>query len=316
MHVPSTWLLSADVASVAVAVGCWIAAGRADGGGGWLVRGRARAGGAGTARSRRCRHAPRVQALAGVASFLALAPLLDCLIPAGSVDAGRAKRELRPHQSPIVYDARYNITAGGIERIHPFDSRKYGRGTRACALSPGNRGLNLAFAPPVAEDLVRRGVVVGANGFVRPTPLSLAELRGHHSRAHLAALYFSVYISRVVEVPVLFLPAVLLRWRLLNPMLLQVRRSARSPARPPATLTVPRRRQSVRASPQSGGTLDAVALAARHGWAINLGGGFHHASAGHVSRALGRARHTPATPPPTLAAPSPHTAPRRTRARR
>ncbi|CAI2371448.1 unnamed protein product [Moneuplotes crassus] len=28
---------------------------------------------------------------------------------------------------PIVYSPGYNITAFGLEKLHPFDSRKYGR---------------------------------------------------------------------------------------------------------------------------------------------------------------------------------------------
>ena len=28
---------------------------------------------------------------------------------------------------PIVYSPKYNITAFGLERLHPFDSRKYRR---------------------------------------------------------------------------------------------------------------------------------------------------------------------------------------------
>lgn len=28
---------------------------------------------------------------------------------------------------PIVYSPRYNVTAFGLERLHPFDGRKYGR---------------------------------------------------------------------------------------------------------------------------------------------------------------------------------------------
>lgn len=27
----------------------------------------------------------------------------------------------------IVYSPSYNISAGGIEKMHPFDSKKYGR---------------------------------------------------------------------------------------------------------------------------------------------------------------------------------------------
>ena len=28
---------------------------------------------------------------------------------------------------PLVYSPRYNLTACGLERLHPFDSRKYAR---------------------------------------------------------------------------------------------------------------------------------------------------------------------------------------------
>ncbi len=28
---------------------------------------------------------------------------------------------------PLVYDPAYNITAFGLERLHPFDGRKYRR---------------------------------------------------------------------------------------------------------------------------------------------------------------------------------------------
>jgi histone deacetylase 11 len=28
---------------------------------------------------------------------------------------------------PVIYHPRYNITAFGLERLHPFDSRKYRR---------------------------------------------------------------------------------------------------------------------------------------------------------------------------------------------
>lgn len=28
---------------------------------------------------------------------------------------------------PILYDHRYNVSACGIEKLHPFDSVKYGR---------------------------------------------------------------------------------------------------------------------------------------------------------------------------------------------
>ena len=40
---------------------------------------------------------------------------------------------------PLVYHPGYNITAFGLERLHPFDSRKYGR-IHQPVVAPGLRG--------------------------------------------------------------------------------------------------------------------------------------------------------------------------------
>lgn len=40
----------------------------------------------------------------------------------------------------------------------------------------------------------------------------------------------------------------------------------------------------------AGGTMLAAALAMQHGWAINLGGGFHHAAPDNVRTGLGGGR--------------------------
>lgn len=39
----------------------------------------------------------------------------------------KKKVELGNVRHPIIYHDRYNISAGGIEKFHPFDSQKYGR---------------------------------------------------------------------------------------------------------------------------------------------------------------------------------------------
>jgi hypothetical protein len=39
----------------------------------------------------------------------------------------RLKFSINSNKLPICYSADYNITAGGIEKCHPFDSCKYGR---------------------------------------------------------------------------------------------------------------------------------------------------------------------------------------------
>ena len=35
--------------------------------------------------------------------------------------------DVKPNQWPIVYSEDYNIKFGGLEKMHPFDSGKWGR---------------------------------------------------------------------------------------------------------------------------------------------------------------------------------------------
>ena len=129
---------------------------------------------------------------------------------------------------PIVYHPGYNITACGLERRHPFDSVKYRR---------------------IHDELIRQGLRRSAD-FVRPSPLSAADLALLHPPEYLASLWRARTLVKILEVPVVAkLPAVFTQWRVLRPMRLQ-----------------------------TGGTLLACRLALQHGLAINLGGGFHHAS--------------------------------------
>lgn len=131
--------------------------------------------------------------------------------------------------APIVYHPRYNITAFGLERLHPFDSRKYGRIHQAL----------------VARGLRRR------RDFWRPAPPSQRDLLKVHTLSYLRSLRSSKVLARILEVPIVAsLPSLLIDWRILKPMRLA-----------------------------TGGTILACRLALEHGVAINLGGGFHHASA-------------------------------------
>lgn len=129
---------------------------------------------------------------------------------------------------PLVYHSRYNITAFGLERLHPFDSRKYRR---------------------IHDALIARGLR-RAGDFIRPRPASRADLLKVHTPDYLRSLRRSDTLARILEVPVVRrLPAWVIDWRILRPMRYAV-----------------------------GGTILACRLALKHGLAINLGGGFHHAS--------------------------------------
>lgn len=131
---------------------------------------------------------------------------------------------------PIVYSPQYNISFMGMEKLHPFDSRKFGK---------------------IYEHLREFGGFQLPH-FYAPEPVSDELLLEVHYPSYLDSLSFSEKIASIAEMtPLRLLPSSLLHRQLLLPM-----RYA------------------------TGGTLLATELALHHGWAINLGGGFHHAKAG------------------------------------
>jgi len=120
-----------------------------------------------------------------------------------------------------------------MQRLHPFDSRKYGRAWRA---------LLAKFGPALKQFWVKP-----------PRSVRRSELLAVHTDAYLRRLRNSQFIAGIVEVPPLkSVPAWLLDWLILRPMRW-------------ATM----------------GTLIAAQGALRHGLAINLAGGYHHARPDH-----------------------------------
>ena len=131
----------------------------------------------------------------------------------------------------IVYSPRYNIGLFGLERLHPFDSRKYGRAWKALRRRYG------------LELLLRH---------VEPDrSISREELLTFHTPEYLAQLSRPAYVAGALELPpVAKLPAWLIDWCVLRPMRWATR-----------------------------GTILAAEQAMQHGLAVNLSGGYHHASA-------------------------------------
>jgi histone deacetylase 11 len=106
----------------------------------------------------------------------------------------------------IIYSPHYNISFFGLERLHPFDSRKYGR---AWALLRSQFGDSLL-----------------ANHIRVDRPASTEELATTHTGEYLASLRSSANVARALEVPVLrFMPCWMLAWRVLRPMRWAVRGS-------------------------------------------------------------------------------------------
>jgi histone deacetylase 11 len=98
---------------------------------------------------------------------------------------------------PIVYHPHYNFTAFGLERLHPFDSRKYQR---------------------IHHTLIARGLRRSGD-FWRPTALTQVDLLRVHTSGYLGSLRRPQVLARILEVPIVAsLPRFLTDWRILKPM--------------------------------------------------------------------------------------------------
>ncbi|GAC1449628.1 MAG: histone deacetylase [Isosphaeraceae bacterium] len=98
---------------------------------------------------------------------------------------------------PLVYHPKYNITAFGLERLHPFDSRKYRR---------------------IHDSLIARGLRL-TNDFERPVPSRRDDLIKVHTSAYLDSLHRRDVLAGILEVPIVRrLPAWVIDWRVLRPM--------------------------------------------------------------------------------------------------
>lgn len=130
----------------------------------------------------------------------------------------------------LVYARQYNIGFWGIERLHPFDSRKFGRAWRLLREHFG-RELNRCWIKP-------------------PRPVNRTDLLSVHTEAYLRRLRDPSLLAKVLEVPLLRrLPGWVIDWLVLRPMRW-------------ATM----------------GTIVATREAMDCGLAVNLSGGYHHAS--------------------------------------
>jgi histone deacetylase 11 len=98
---------------------------------------------------------------------------------------------------PLVYHPAYNITAFGLERLHPFDSRKYRR----------------------IHDALVAGGLRRPSDFVRPRPATRADLQKLHTPDYHWSLRSPETLAHILEVPVIRrLPAWAIDWRILRPM--------------------------------------------------------------------------------------------------
>ncbi|XP_068107970.1 histone deacetylase 11 isoform X2 [Hyperolius riggenbachi] len=129
---------------------------------------------------------------------------------------------------PIVYSAGYNITFMGMEKLHPFDSGKWGK----------------------VINFLREEKLITDDTIVTAKEATEEDLLVVHTRRYLNKLKWSFVVATITEIPPLVvLPNFLVQRRVLRPL-----------------------------RTQTGGTIMAGKLAIDRGWAINVGGGFHHCS--------------------------------------
>ena len=152
------------------------------------------------------------------------------LLSAGTVIVcGASDMKVQCSDLPVVYSRQYNITLYGIQKLHPFDSEKYGR---------------------IAKKL-KKDFGAEAPCFYEPSLPSQQDLLLVHTPHYLSSLRRSSTIAAVTEMFFIrYIPAAVLRKKILKPMLYA-----------------------------TGGTIRGIELALKHGWAINLSGGYHHAKA-------------------------------------
>ena len=100
-------------------------------------------------------------------------------------------------QLPLVYHRYYNISFWGFDRLHPFDSKKYGK---------------------VYDYLVNK-VGINPESFHVPKKVSGEDLLKVHSQEYLTSLSSSSTLGKITEMPILeWVPNFLLQRKLLDPM--------------------------------------------------------------------------------------------------
>jgi len=148
---------------------------------------------------------------AGVLSICLLPFVLDAVASMGACAMSKVGRGYRSPlwdearrlneditKVPVLYSEHYNITAFGLEKLHPFDSVKYGR---------------------VYNALCDGGLLSKERVMTPSSVPSHRDLLVVHSPSYLAKLHSSFYLTKILEVPVFMLPSPFLRNRVLEPML-------------------------------------------------------------------------------------------------
>jgi histone deacetylase 11 len=111
-------------------------------------------------------------------------------------DASKKHKDTE-HLVPLFYSKGYNISAFGLEKLHPFDGSKYQK----------------------IYDAIKSSGLRSAEDFERSKALKASQLMEVHTSRYLESLKDAKVLSHILEVGALqVVPPILTDWRILKPM--------------------------------------------------------------------------------------------------
>lgn len=131
---------------------------------------------------------------------IAANPLMPKYQPRAALHFSQANEFKKINDSdklPIIFDVNYDITFGGLERFHPFDTKKYGK----------------------VSAYLLKNVFQNSNRFHTPISVSDADLRLVHTSSYLDSIKNSFTLGLIADMPILgLLPNRLVQKALLDPV--------------------------------------------------------------------------------------------------
>ncbi|KAL6742696.1 hypothetical protein Aduo_015820 [Ancylostoma duodenale] len=167
--------------------------------------------------------------------------------------------DISDHQCPLVFHEIYDVKMFGIEKCHPFDAGKWGR---VYAKLKGRLCLKVRISLRTYP-LFPEWQLVSDDTIVRPMEATKSDLLIAHTKLYLNSLYSPCILAKVVEVPIACIIPTCITDKYFLKRMRQV--------------LFPTQHFYPHYWYQCGGTVAACRLALDRGWAVHLGGGFHHA---------------------------------------
>ncbi len=114
-----------------------------------------------------------------------------------TLEAAESANHLPAGMIPLTYSPGYNITLFGLEKLHPFDGRKFSK---------------------IRHHLLRSGVRTKEH-FLAPQAITGEQLLVVHTKSYLESLRESLNVAHILELQsLMYVPSQLIDWRILQPM--------------------------------------------------------------------------------------------------